>query len=388
LLGRNSIETLAGNDFLDYLGTAVDSELNQAQALEGNAREIYIELIRLSSLGVPFDPLAPLERELFGFPARTFKLEICASFPVYLEKVNAPRARGARKRSAEEPLSFRLVIPEVMLRRFDSARLPFWRPVDTLSSDGPTILEDLTRNCIRLRISEELGQAVGKPLQELMPFFTGSLAGAKPARFVTLKSFPKISNNPNPKSEAQLKQYWDTKDGQDPPFAEVNPEDKGKLLKFMESGMIYHPKSKSSSSDIMYVLNGAITEWQCKFELEPFTIRKLEVELSKTFEDYATKDFVLTFVVVAFNVHEELTSMQPNASTHLYFKSGTKLTSRSIPKHVDVIVLLKPGLSTFLTSQNVEALETLLNEKHSCTLEKVARAIQSPFKSAQQTSGH
>lgn len=108
----NSIEVLAGNDFLDYLGTAMDSELNQAQALEGNAREIYIELIRLSSLGVPFDPLAPLERELFGFPAGTFKLEICASFPVYLEKVNAPQERSTD--------SFRLVIPEVMLRRFDS----------------------------------------------------------------------------------------------------------------------------------------------------------------------------------------------------------------------------------------------------------------------------
>lgn len=232
---------------------------------------------------------------------------------------------------------------------------------------------------MRLRISEELAQSGGL-LQDLMSFFKGSQVGSKLAKFEALKSFPKISTRPNPKSSIEVAKFWDTPQ----PYAELHPDDKGKLLECLQPYTIYNPLEKSASSDMIYVPEEGIVEFQCKLVLKPFSITDIIVEAQKTFYAYASKQRPVTFVVVALNVSEDLSNLNPGATSHLYFKPGTKFSHNAeifvIPKFMDIIVLLEEGMKEFLTSPNLTALKALLNSTHAMSLDKVARAIASPSK--------
>jgi len=88
-------------------------------------------------------------------------------------------------------------------------RLPFWRAMVKRSprlaeaAGSGQIMELMVRSCIRLRISEELGQKFGRKMDDLFPFLSGSLMASHIAsldQHNCCLEFPKISTKQNPES--------------------------------------------------------------------------------------------------------------------------------------------------------------------------------------------
>lgn len=82
-----SVESLGSNPFVVYLQEHAKVELTRYSTLPDKQKLFFIELIRLASLRVPFDAEAKIEGEMWGLAPGSMNLEICAAFPVYLERV-------------------------------------------------------------------------------------------------------------------------------------------------------------------------------------------------------------------------------------------------------------------------------------------------------------
>ncbi|KAL3915695.1 MAG: hypothetical protein SGILL_005526, partial [Bacillariaceae sp.] len=226
----------------------------------------------------------------------------------------------------------------------------------------------------------------GKTLGEVLEFVKNSNISHlkfQPQSEQAFRKFPKITSVPNPgKTPAKLLAYL--KDPDTAGFSDVHPTDLPPLYRLLEPGFFYVPRPMSSSADLIFVTgenDRVYVEWQFKNGMQKVDAFMLKGELEKSVCCISSEGFHGVFIMVALTIGDLPTGGQQVLDTKGdpiaigYEESTPILGEFCVPKGLQVIVVLRSGLRTFLTEQNIGVLEG-----GEVTLDQISSAIALPLR--------
>ena len=371
------------SELQQYLCREANQEMNPLRSIDHNQRAFFIEMIRVAALHLPLNLDTKIIGSNWGLEADSITLDVCSVYPLYLKKYTDG---GTCER-------YFVIIPPAVLDNISAtcqdSRIPFWaslyktNPIQASAQDAGSVLELMAQQCLRLRVSEELDQGE-KTLMEVLEFVKDSkIAGLKfkPSTEQVFKKFPKIASVPRPgKTKKALHTYL--KDPDAAGFSDVHPNDLAELYKLLESGFFYVPRPMSSSADLIFVTDGndrVYVEWQFKNGSQKVDAGMLKEELEKSVCYRSSKGFQVVFIMVALTIGDLPAGHQQVSDTEgrpiaVQYEASTRITGEfCVPKGLHAIVVLRSGLRTFLTEQNIGVLEG-----GEVTLDQVSSAIASP----------
>jgi len=282
-----------------------------------------------------------------------------------------------------------LVVPPVILRKIENeninARFPFWKsfhnacPVQASALGSGEVLEMMVLHILRLRVSEELRSA-SEPLKLSLPFLEGSRIESHTFTFSNFKIFPKITSQAAGRGADDLKQMMDNPEQAS--YKTARPNALGQLAALLEEGIFYIPRPKSASSDLLFVTNNeqVVVEMQFKNGAQLVDSLMMSCELQKSCCFKASERSVV-FVMIALTVDVENlpdgTDVfdSNNEKIAIRYHQQTAFSGFRVPSNLEVIIVLEPGLKSFLTDSNVEILR-----KSNLDLNDMAKATRSPSK--------
>lgn len=307
-------------------------------------------------------------------------LEVCSAFPVYLQRFDDTRHF--------------LIIPPVMIENIAKdpqtvfPRLPFWwsiyyaNPMASRAHSKGEQLENMAMHCLRLRVSEELGQTNAK-LKDSLPFLKNSRVADHVFSLTKgIKRFPKITSTPNRRSIEVLRKFFEFPD---PKISDVNPQDLDLLVGLLETNAVYAPLGKSASADFLFLTDlSFFVEWQIKNGKQIVTSSMMADELQKLM--YMCPNYTEgAFVMLALSTDsgklpagQNVLNDEGQVIAIQYTTGATFCNDKevvTVPPNLDVIVVLEQGLLHFLTKSNVDLLR-----KDGLSLAEVSAAIESPSK--------
>lgn len=198
--------------------------------------------------------------------------------------------------------------------------------------------------------------------------------------FKAFKSFPKITCSPTPsKSIDALCRFFDNPASAG--FADIHPLDLPTVIKVLETGVFYLPRSKSSSADLILKTDKqVVVEMQFKNGKQRVTSAMMAKELQKSCF-LCCRDTRVVFVMIALTVSEEELPTGDQVFDDAdkiiarRFGEGTNFADVCIPGKLEVIIVLAEGLKALLTKENFEILH-----KSELDLTDMALATRSPSK--------
>ena len=400
---------LLGAEYLKFLDvpTRAESELRPYRQLLD--KEFYIELVRIAALQIPVDMDLDIKNAsvtYFGLDknwgpdaqCEAPLIELAYLYNLYIERVYP----GSKE--------WKIVVPDVVLDVMDLSepRLPFWisyckSPASNAFKSGP-FLEGVVLHCLALRVGEEI--AMGretKKVKEIFPFLQNSVCADE--EIVREKKYlwsplPKlVYSKPGPSSKmssAELKAFSNrlqkffeaVKNGDDiSTTIQVNVLDWSLIHPYLQPGRLYIPggaNGMSASEDLRYCMKNSDLAFQMKEGEQVADLNTVSDEgIKSSLGKHPHKN--LTLVIVATNVDTNLENvkgtkiiMANNQKMAVYFPPETILqlsqkffgkeanvwmglnllnkhaTTWTIPKGMDIVVLLSEGLEFLLTPQNVE----------------------------------
>jgi hypothetical protein len=415
---------VAGPDLVEHYKLEYNTELYSWQrALEDKkSGKMAVELLRLATLSIPFRLSEVLEPHWASaisaqLPAGTeltvsgcIPILLCTAFPLYLCRVQLDHLVG-------EEL-WRFVVPPVCLQvlRTFSARLPVAQVLEAMEIGE--LLEVVSRNSMRLRVSETFLSTAGQKFRVLFPFFAGTLVGDEPVLAKPVGSFPKLVSDSKTNTEQEdnaIATIMLSAAADDLCGATVHRAQLGLVLKHMASDVFSKPLGKSKSGDLLYKsANSKLLEMQMKAGKQQLTPAMAVDELSKScFKQIGGSIVSLTFVFVVVNgvSTKFLEAVKPGPgdsdTPHAFvFRTGAtfccscicttkpvcknrscascreKPSDFQVPESMDVVVLKEEGLKFLLTDINLAALKNF-----EPTL-KAARAAISPDDRRRPASGN
>lgn len=379
------------SEFQEYLCREANQDMNPLRTVNGNQHSFFVEMIRIAALHLPLNLDTKIIGSNWGLEADSITLDVCSVYPLYLKKYTDRRA----------PARYFVVIPPVVLDNISAtiqdARIPFWaslyktNPVQASAQDTGSVLELMAQQCLRLRVSEELNQG-GKELGEVLEFVKDSkIAHLKfqPQSEQAFRKFPKITSVPNPgKTPKKLRAYL--KDPDTAGFSAVHPNDLPQLYRSLEPGFFYVPRPMSSSADLIFVSGGndrVYVEWQFKNGIQKVDASMLKCELEKSICCISSEGFRGVFIMVALTIGDlpeggqQVLDTKGDPIAMGYEESTPILGEFCVPKGLQAIVVLRSGLRTFLTEQNIGVLEG-----GEVTLDQISLAIASPSRKRARVS--
>ena len=409
---------MSGTELVKHYEQEYNTELYSWQrALEDRQHgEMAVELLRLATLSIPFrlsEVLEPhwvkavsaqLPAGMDFTDSACIPILLCTVFPLYLSRVQLDH----KVEGGDIDELWRFVVPPVCLQvlRTFSARLPV-APVLEAMEIGE-LLEVVSRNSMRLRVSDTFLTTSGQKFHVLFPFFAGTLVGDEPVQANPVGSFPKLVSDAKTSTEQKdhtIAAIMKSAATDDLRGVTVHRAQLGLVLTHMVSGVFSKPLEKSKSGDLLYkCANSKLLEMQMKAGTQQLTPAMAVDELSKScFAQIGESIVSLTFVFVVVN---EASKGFLGAVTHgpkdsdtslaLVFRTGAtfccsricttkpqcenrscascraKPSSFLVPENMDVVVLKEEGLRFLLTDINLAALKNF-----EPTL-KAARAAISP----------
>jgi hypothetical protein len=360
--------------FVDYLESHASQELNPFRVLKDTKKKhLYVELIRISALRLPICLDKTINGSHWGLGCDVMTLEVCSIFPLYLQRWN-------------DTHHF-VFIPPVVLDKIASSeieyqRLPFWTslynvcPAQAQGQDSGNLLEAMVRHILRLRVSEELHEG-SRLLVECLPFVRSSAIENDTFSYEAFKAFPKITVASTPgKTPETLRKFFD--DWSSAGFSSVHPDDLGAVIPLLEHGVFYIPRPMSSSADLIFkTRNNVIVEWQFKNGDQKVKSAVMAKELSKSCCHCSTSQVVFVMIGLTTDEQQLPTASRvldsDGATLALRYPAGTTFKTFTTPANLEVIVVLSPGLLSFLTAANVEVLR-----KGTLDLSDMSSALQSP----------
>ena len=363
--------------FVEYLQSNARAELNPLSNLSTQQAQFYVEMIRVAALRLPLCLDETINGNMWGMEGDVITLQVCSALPIYLQRCNESH--------------YFVIIPPVVLHSVarctttQDARLPFWmslhisNPVQAQALSQGDVLEHMAAHILRLRLSKELNQE-GRSIKQMIQFLKESkIADAKfTLGAPCFRPFPKITRGTSRgTSMQQLQKFF--QDPKDAGFSCVHPDDLGTVVNVLETGCLYIPFPKSSSADLIFKTDdGVVVEWQFKNGDQVVSETMLRDDLKKCCYRHYTQG---VFVMIALTTEMSRLPLgakvynEKNEVIALQYDSGIVLGGFEVPKNLQVIVVLEPGLLSFLTIANVEALR-----KDQFNLNDVAAALQSPAK--------
>ena len=361
--------------FVNYLELHASSELNPLQGLGQDQTPFYVELIRIAALRLPLCLDKTIDGRSWGLKGNVMTLEVCSAFPLYLQRWDAKHHF--------------LIIPPVVLDKVASEstdpRLPFWGslynvcPVQAQAQNSGDLLEVMALHILRLRISEELHDGP-RPLYECLPFVGGSIIANDTFTYRRFKAFPKITSIPkHGKTVDKLRKFFENPSSAG--FSDVHPNDLAKVVSLLEPGIFYIPRAMSSSGDLLFQTDklSVIVEMQFKNGDQEVDSTMMAKELAKSCCSHCAKQVV--FVIIALTTVEEKLPMgacvtdNEGRTIARRYGEGTTFENFVVPSKLEVIVVLGPGLLSFLTEANVAVLRN-----GALDLSDMTSALQSPSK--------
>jgi hypothetical protein len=360
--------------FVEYLKSNARAELSPLSYLSTQQAQFYVEMIRVAALRLPLCLDETINGNMWGMEGDVMTLQVCSALPLYLQRCTESH--------------YFVIIPPVVLdsvarcTRTQDARLPLWKSlhisnqVQARAQSQGDVLEHMAAQILRLRLSEELNQE-GRSMKQMIHFLKESkIANAKfTLGAPCFRSFPKITRVTSRRARQQLQKFF--QDPKDAGFSCVDPEDLGTVVKLLETGCLYIPFPKSSSADLIFKTDdGVFVEWQFKNGDQVVSETMLRDDLKKCCYRHYTQG---VFVMIALTTEMSRLPLgtkvydEKNEVIALQYDSGIVLGGFEVPKNLQVIVVLEPGLLSFLTIANVEALR-----KDRFNLNDVAAALRSP----------
>jgi len=241
-------------------------------------------------------------------------------------------------------------------------------------------MEQLCRFCVVIRFQDNLFHHSGT-FGSLFPFLEKSVVANQVLSDTTSYCFPKIvDKNLTTNAKQNSKKIKECLNQQYPHlnYPEVNPADWGQLFDWAKKGVLYIPAEKSASADAyVFWANGEnvrrILAFQLKSGATPVTIANIIDECEKTFVPTLLTACQITLVVAAASLHNTIPSLCGNGITTTNYAvrldQGAVLkcirvkekkripTEYSLPKNAQLIILLKQGLESFISSYNIELVQ-------------------------------
>jgi hypothetical protein len=343
--------------FYRYVLLLAAHELMPLDTLPVEKRMLYVEMVRVAAYEIPQQLHKTINGHDWGLGQQVLTLEVCSSFPLYLKRCGVDHHL--------------IVVPPIILKAVAKSnlhpRLPFWNSLNNLhaaqarAQNPGDLLENMSLQCLRLRVSEELDQS-DNCLKEVLPFFAGSqIANDKLSLGEDyVLNFPKISSNSKRDLTAeQLKEWFE--DPRAAGFSEVNPCHLRRIAPLLKQGHLYLPLPMSSSADLIFRTDksACLVEMQFKNGKQEVTAKLVALELGKSFCSVCNPGvFVMLGLTVAEKDFSDGVDIPGKGSQVLgkLYVAGKNIQEFEIPRNWEVVVLFKAGMEGFLTKQNIELL--------------------------------